>query len=110
MSVCVCEKLLVTRNIYFTHTYNLCPKHSFIQSAVYCQTVVLERDSSDVKYLKGRYFMPTMATRLRAQRPGSRNSIPGIDFLFFTASTAPLVTPIEMASRVLSAGGKTPGA
>jgi len=37
--------------------------------------------------------MSTMATRLRAERP-----------LFSTASTAPLGTPVEMVSRVLSAG------
>jgi len=48
--------------------------------------------------------MSTMATTLRAERPGSRNSIPGMDFLFNTTSTAPLGTPIEMVSRVLSAG------
>jgi len=48
--------------------------------------------------------MSTMAIRLRAERPGSRNSVPGIDFLFSTAFKAPLGTPIEMVSRVLSAG------
>jgi len=53
--------------------------------------------------------MSTMATRLRAERPGSRNSIPGIDFIFSAAFTAPLGTPIEMVSWVLSVGGKTPG-
>ena len=52
--------------------------------------------------------MSTMATRLRAEQPGSLNSIPVIDFLFSTGSTAPLGTPIEMVSRVLSAGSKTP--